>query len=64
MMIEVMVPDEWTPGLTLATQQLLQQAIRSGWPVITCVRQDVTAEQMEDIYRRIVALVSASGLAA
>jgi hypothetical protein len=64
MMIEVMVPDEWTPGLTLATQQLLQKAVRSGWPVITCLRQDATADQIEDVYRRIGALVSEAGLAA
>jgi hypothetical protein len=28
---EVIVPDEWTPGPTLAMQQLFQQAMRSGW---------------------------------
>ena len=64
MKIELIVPDEWTPGLTLAMQQLLQQAVRSGWPLITCLRPDVTAEQMEEIHHQITVLVQDSGLAA
>ena len=64
MKIEVTVPDEWTPELTLAVQQLLQRAVRSGWPLIICLRPDATAEQMTDIYQRIRALVQDSGLAA
>jgi hypothetical protein len=62
--IEVIVPDEWTPGLTLAMQQLLQQAIRSGWPLITCLRREATADQIEEIDHQIRALVRDSGLAA
>jgi hypothetical protein len=62
--IEVVVPDEWTPGLTLAMQQLLQQAVRSGWPLITCLRPDATAEQIEEIDHQIRVLVQDSGLAA
>ena len=64
MKIEVVVPDEWTPGLTLAMQQLMQQAVRSGWPLITCLRREATAEQIEEIDHRIRALVQDSGLAA
>jgi hypothetical protein len=62
--IEVVVPDEWTPGLTLAMQQLLQQAVRNGWPLITCLRPDATAEQIEEIDHQIRVLVQDSGLAA
>ena len=64
MNIEVTVPDEWTPGLTLAMQQMLQQAVRSGWPLITCLRREATADQIEEIDHQIRALVRDSGLAA
>ena len=64
MKIEVVVPDEWTPGLTLAMQQLMQQAVRSGWPLITCLRREATAEQIEEIDHQIRLLVQDSGLAA
>ncbi len=64
MNIEVTVPDTWSPELTLTVQQLLQQAVRSGWPLIICLRPDVTAEQMTEINERIRALVQDSGLAA
>jgi len=62
--IEVTVPDEWTPGLTLAMQRMLQQAVRSGWPLITCLRREATADQIEEIDHQIRALVRDSGLAA
>jgi hypothetical protein len=62
--IEIAVPDEWTPGLTLAMQQMLQQAVRSGWPLITCLRREATADQIEEIDHQIRALVRDSGLAA
>jgi hypothetical protein len=58
--IEIVVPDEWTPGLTLA----MQQAVRSGWPLITCLRREATAEQIEEIDHQIRVLVQDSGLAA
>ncbi len=64
MNIEVTVPDEWTPGLTMAMQQLLQRAVRSGWPLITCLRPEATADQIEEINRQIRVLVQDSGLAA
>ena len=64
MNIEVTVPDEWTPGLTLAMQQMMQQAVRSGWPLITCLRREATADQIEEIDHQIRALVRDSGLAA
>jgi hypothetical protein len=62
--IEVTVPDEWTPGLTLAMQRMMQQAVRSGWPLITCLRREATADQIEEIDHQIRALVRDSGLAA
>ena len=64
MKIEVVVPDEWTPGLTLAMQQLLQHAVRSGYPIISVLRPDATSEQIQDIYQRIGTVVRESGLAA
>jgi hypothetical protein len=64
MKIEVVVPDEWTPGLTLAMQQLLQHAVRSGYPIISVLRPDATPEQIQDVYERIGTVVRDSGLAA
>lgn len=64
MKIEVVVPDEWTPGLALAMQQLLQHAVRDGWPLITCLRRGATAEEIEEIDHQIRVLVQGSGLAA
>jgi hypothetical protein len=62
--IEINVPDEWTPGLTLAIPQLLPHAVRSGRPLITCLSPDATAEQIEAVDHQIRALVQDSGLAA
>ena len=62
MKIEVVVPDAWTPELTLAVQQLLQQAVISGYPLITVLRSDVTPDQLQDIDNRIQSMVRQSGL--
>lgn len=64
MIIELAVPEDWTPGQALAMRQLLQQALRTAQPVITFVRKDVTADQLKDIYDRIEALVREAGLQA
>ena len=64
MNIEVTVPDQWSPALTPTVQRLLQEAVRSGWPLIICLRPDVTPEQMADINQRVRELVAGSGLAA
>jgi hypothetical protein len=63
MIIEVVVPDEWTPGQVLAVRQLFQRAIRSAQPVICPVREDVTPDQLQDIYDRVHAMIRESGLA-
>ena len=63
MTIELAVPDEWTPGQALATRALLQQVMRSGLPIITCVRRDATADQVTDIYLRVENLIEGAGLA-
>jgi hypothetical protein len=64
MRIEVTVPDEWAPGLTLARRQLLRRAVRDGWPLVTCQSHDATAEQIGELDQQIRALVPDSGLAA
>jgi hypothetical protein len=63
MIIEIAVPDEWTPGQVLAVRQLLQRAIRDAQPVICAVREDVTPDQLQDIYDRINAMIRESDLA-
>jgi hypothetical protein len=64
MVIEITVPDEWTPALTLATRELLQRAVRDGCPLVACARADATPEQLRDVIARIRAVLEESGLAA
>jgi hypothetical protein len=64
MNIEVAVPDDWTPGQTMAVRQLLQHALRNAQPVIALVRKDATPEQLQDIYRRIEELIREADLQA
>ncbi len=64
MNIEVAVPDDWTPGQAWAVGQLLQYAVHNAQPVIGLVRKDVTAEQLQDIYRRIEEVIREAGLEA
>lgn len=64
MVIEVAVPEDWTPGQALAMRQLLQQVVRTAQPVIASVRKDVTAAQLKDIHDRVNALIREAGLQA
>lgn len=64
MNIEVAVPDDWTPGQAIAVRQLLQHALRNAQPVIALVREDVTPEQLQAIYRRIDEVIREAGLEA
>ena len=64
MMIEFAVPDEWTPGQVLATRALLQPVLRTGLPIIACIRRDATPDELTDIYLRLENLIEDAGLAA
>jgi hypothetical protein len=64
MVIELAVPDDWTPGQALVMRQLLQKVIRTAQPIIIGVRRDVTADQLKDVYDRIEALIREAGLQA
>ena len=64
MVVEIAVPDDWTPGQVLAMRQLLQHAVRTAVPVIAMVRKDVTADQLAGIYDGIQALIREAGLQA
>ena len=63
MIVEVRIPDDWTPGLALATAQLLQRAVREGFPIISIVRPDATAEQINDVQGQINTLIQEARLA-
>ena len=62
MNIEILVPEEWTPGQALVMRQLLQHGIQTGEPVIAFVRKGVSPEKLKEIYDRINALISEAGL--
>jgi len=64
MNIEVAVPNDWTPGQAMAVRQLLQHALSEAQPVIALIRKDATAEQLQDIYRRIQEVIREAGLEA
>ena len=64
MVVEIAVPDDWTPGQILAMRQLMQHAVRTAVPVIAMVRKDVTADQLKEIYDGIQALIREAGLQA
>ncbi len=64
MMIEIAVPEDWTPGQALAMRKLLQRAVSTGQPIVAAVRKDATAQQLEEIYRRVDALIREAGLQA
>jgi hypothetical protein len=64
MNIEIIVPEEWTPGQALAMRQLLQQAMQTGQPVIAFVRKDVSPDKLKEIYDQINALIEEAGLQA
>lgn len=64
MTIEIRVPENWAPGVTLAMRQLLQAAIDNGLPLVTTIRQDAAPEDVRAIAGRIRRLVSEAGLAA
>jgi hypothetical protein len=63
MMIEVDVPDDWSPGLALATARLLQLAVREGFPIISIVRPDATAEEILNVRGQISTLIQEASLA-
>jgi len=62
MNIEILVPEEWTPGQALAMRQLLQHGVWTGEPIIAFVRKDVSPEQLKEIYDRINTLIREAGL--
>ncbi|HLQ53815.1 MAG TPA: hypothetical protein VK162_06025 [Streptosporangiaceae bacterium] len=64
MKIELEVPDNWTPGQTLALRAIMQHVLCTGHPIIAAVRPDATPEQLEDIYGRLGTLLRETGLAA
>jgi hypothetical protein len=64
MTIEVVVPEDWSPGQALAMRSLLQQALRSGHPIISFARPNATPDQVKNIYEGLEALIRDAGLAA
>jgi hypothetical protein len=62
MYIEVLVPEEWTPGQAFAVSQLLQHGVRTGQPVIAFLRKDVSSEQLKEFYERVNTMISEAGL--
>ena len=64
MTIEIATPEDWTVGQALATRALLQHAVLTATPIVAFIRKDATAEQLEEIYDRVKALIREAGLEA
>ena len=64
MVIEITVPDDWSPALALATRSLFQRAVNGGYPLVTWARPDADPEVVRQAFDRIRALIEESGLAA
>ena len=62
MNIEILVPEEWTPGQALVMRQLLQHGMRTGEPVIAFVRKDTSPDKLSEIYDQINTLIREAGL--
>ena len=60
--IEILVPEEWTPGQALAIRQLLQHGVQTAQPVIAFVRKDISPDKLKELYERINELISEAGL--
>jgi hypothetical protein len=64
MVIEISVPDEWTPGQALAVRALLQRAMYGGHPLIAAIGAAATPDQLRGICGRVEALLREAGMAA
>jgi hypothetical protein len=64
MLIEITVPEDWSPELALAIRSLFQQAVSGGYPLVTWARGDARPEEVKEVFARIQAMIEASGLAA
>ncbi len=64
MVIEVKVPDNWTPGLALATAELLRRTMKEGLPIVVAIRADATADEVEGVYDGVRDLIREAGMTA
>ncbi len=57
------IPDDWPPSLTLAFAELMEKALKDGFPVVVPVRNDATPEQITTVLEDMRAVVRNAGLA-
>jgi hypothetical protein len=62
MQIEITVPDDWSPELTMSIRSLFQHAVNDGYPLVTWARRDADPEEVKRVFSRIQALMKESGL--
>lgn len=62
MIIELAVPEDWSPGQALTWRQLMQHGLRTAYPVIGFVRKDAGADQLKEIHDRVDALIREADL--
>jgi hypothetical protein len=64
MIVEVTVPDDWPPGLTMAVAQMMRQSFKAGFPIVVPVRKDATPNEIAGAFDIIRAAIERAGLAA
>jgi hypothetical protein len=62
MVIEITVPDDWSPELAMSIRSLFQHAVNDGYPLVTWARRDADPEQVKRVFARIQAMMKESGL--
>jgi hypothetical protein len=64
MIIEIQVPDDWSPRFGFAMSRLLRETFAHGLPVMVAVRPDVSAEELSDAFTKVREVITEAGLAA
>jgi hypothetical protein len=63
MVIEIEVPEEWSPALGFTLAQLLRETFARGLPVVVAARPDLTAEELCEAFVKARAALADAGLA-
>ncbi len=64
MTLEFAVPSEWSAGLALAFAEMMQEAIKEGFPIVVPVRKDALPEQISQVLHDVRRHIQNIGLAA
>jgi hypothetical protein len=61
--VEFTVPRDWPAELALTFAELMDKAIKDGFPIVVPVRRDATPEQISRIFEDVRTFIKDAGLA-